>query len=398
MKKPFLVSLSIFSLLIIGTLLIVLYGRGYRLKFQDGKAQLSGTGLLATSSIPKGAEVFINNHLTTATDNTIDLLPGEYKIKIFKEGYFPWEKKIRIQKEVVAEANALLFPTAPKLENITASGIDNPTIDPSLTQIAYTTASQSARKNGIYVLDMAPRSLLTLQSSTQITDETVDNFSKASLSWTPDGKQIIATVSASVRGVPTAYLLKTNSFNDNPQDITEIMGSLEIQWVREKQEKEKARLGGLKPKLRELITSYLSIIEWSSDETKILYIASQSATIPIIIHPPLIGANTSIEDRKIKKDNLYVYDIKEDKNYRVLNELPTPTTYLRWYPDSKHLIYVHDNKIEMMEYDGTNQTTVYAGPFAENYVFPWPSGSKILILTNLNNPTIPPNLYTIGLK
>ena len=243
MKKPFLISLAIFALLIIGTILITLYGRGYRFQFLNGKAQISGTGLLVTSSIPIGAEVFINNHLTTATDNTINLSPGKYTVKIFKEGYFPWEKKIIIQKEVVAAADALLFPTAPKLENITASGIDTPTIDPSSTQIAYTTASQqSVRKNGIYVLDMAPRSLLTLQSSTQIADETIDNFSKSHLSWTPDGKQIIATVSASIRGVPTTYLLKADSFNDSPQDITEIIGNLDAQWTKEKQEKEKARL------------------------------------------------------------------------------------------------------------------------------------------------------------
>jgi hypothetical protein len=69
-----------------------------------------------------------------------------------------------------------------------------------------------------------------------------------------------------------------------------------------------------------------------------------------------------------------------------------------WYPDSKHLVYVHDGKIDMMEHDGQNQTTVYAGPFVDHYVFPWPDATKLVILTNLGNPTIAPNLYTIGLQ
>jgi len=42
--------------------------------------------------------------------------------------------------------------------------------------------------------------------------------------------------------------------------------------------------------------------------------------------------------------------------------------------------------------------TLYAGPFIDHYVFPWPDGSKIVILTNLSNPSVAPTLYTIGLK
>jgi hypothetical protein len=52
----------------------------------------------------------------------------------------------------------------------------------------------------------------------------------------------------------------------------------------------------------------------------------------------------------------------------------------------------------MLEMDGTNDTTIYAGPFIGSSVFPWPNGEKLVILTDLNNPTILPNLYTISLK
>ena len=69
-----------------------------------------------------------------------------------------------------------------------------------------------------------------------------------------------------------------------------------------------------------------------------------------------------------------------------------------WLSDSKHIIYVEKGKINIMDYDGINMTTVYAGPFIDHYVFPWPDGSKIVILTNLGNANTSPNLYTIGLK
>ena len=69
-----------------------------------------------------------------------------------------------------------------------------------------------------------------------------------------------------------------------------------------------------------------------------------------------------------------------------------------WFTDSKHLIYVRDKELKIVEYDGLNETTVYAGPFIESYIFPWPDATKILFLTNLGNSRITPNLYTISLK
>jgi hypothetical protein len=123
----------------------------------------------------------------------------------------------------------------------------------------------------------------------------------------------------------------------------------------------------------------------------------------LIINPPLIGTDSTPQVRNIIKGQVYVYDIKEDRNYLILSTLPAPEIAsgelpLMWYPDSKHLVYVHDGRIDMMDYDAQNQTTVYAGPFVDDYVFPWPDATQLVILTNLGNPNIAPNLYTIGLK
>jgi len=389
----------IFLFLIIVTIIVVLYGKGYRFGQTEGKPGLSGTGLLVATSQPNGAQIFVNNHLTSATNNTINLAPGEYDVKIVKDGYFPWNKKIKIQREVVSKADALLFITTPKLEGITDSGVANPVIDPSLRQIAFTVASQSARKNGVYILDMTSRPILTLQSaSTQIVDDTLDKFSQGIPSWSPDGRQLVATVSSRL-GFPTTYLLNTN-FNQNPRDVTETLGNVNETWILQRETKERSRIDGLKPVLRNVISQDFKILSWSPDETKILYTASQSANIPTIINPPLIGTDSAPEIRLIQKGSVYVYDIKEDKNFKILDYIPYATRPLplTWFPDSEHLIFVNDSQINIMEYDAQNKTTVYAGPFVDNYVFPWPDASKIVILTNLGNSNLVPNLYTIGLK
>jgi hypothetical protein len=404
MKKGALYIVTI-VFLIVATIAVISYGKGYNFNFGNGRIEILGTGLLAVTSEPDGAGIYIDNHLTSATNNTVNLAPGQYDVKISKSGYSTWNKKVKIEKEVVSSVYALLIPTAPKLDNITQVGISNPVMDPTRTKIAYTVSSSSdPRKNGAYILDMGLRPILTLQSSsTQIADDTIDNFSKSTLSWSPDAKEIVATISAGLN-TATTYLLKT-SFNENPKDITATLATVNLTWKEQKDTQDKSQLLGFKTSLQNLIKENFTILSWSEDETKILYVASKSATLLSIIDPPLIGTNSTPEEREIKKGTIYVYDIKEDRNYKILDAMPENKSQdfingfpLNWFTDSKHLIYVENQKIDIVDYDGQNRTTIYAGPFIDGYVFPWPDGSKILILTNLGNSTSLPNLYTIGLK
>jgi Tol biopolymer transport system component len=216
------------------------------------------------------------------------------------------------------------------------------------------------------------------------------------LAWSPDGSQLMATISA--LSSETTYLLDPKTLNQTPSDITETMASVNPIWQKQQAEKDKAQMDSLPSKLKKLVTGNFKILSWSADETKILYTALDTTSLPTIITPRLIGTNSTPEQRDLKKDAVYVYDIKEDRNYKILDSLTGTEVPLTWFPDSKHLIFVHNQKVDIMEYDSTNLTTVYAGPFVDHYVFPWPDGSKIVILTNLGNPSIDPNLYTITLK
>src|SRR5258708_5010144 len=316
MKKQLILSVCILLFLLIGTILLIFYGEGYRLDFSSNHKIVAGTGLLVATSLPDGAQVQINGHLTTATNNTLNLSPGTYDVKISKDGYFPWKKTIVIQNEVVSKAEATLFPTAPGLQSITAMGVASPTIDPSGTRLAYTVSSQSGAlniKNGIYVLNMAANSFLPLQNgASQIVNDNIDKFSSSSLLWSPDGQNLLATISAS----STTYLLNVTSFNDSPKDVTETLSSVQTTWIKEKADADKAQIAQLPVVLKTIITKDFSVIGWSDDQTKILYVASQSATIPQIIKPTRIGSDSTLEQRTLEVGNVYVYDIKEDHNFR----------------------------------------------------------------------------------
>ena len=70
-----------------------------------------------------------------------------------------------------------------------------------------------------------------------------------------------------------------------------------------------------------------------------------------------------------------------------------------WFPTSRHLVLTLPGKIDIMEYDRTNWVTVYSGPFVDGFMAPWPGGSRIIIMTNLNpGVSAIPNLYTVNLR
>ena len=100
---------------------VIAYGRGYRVDVR--KNSLKPTGLISATSDPVGAQVLVDNQLKTATNNSFAIEPGWYTVRIIKESYIPWEKKIRIQGEVVTRADAFLFPTSPSLSPLTRTGM-----------------------------------------------------------------------------------------------------------------------------------------------------------------------------------------------------------------------------------------------------------------------------------
>ena len=410
-KRQFVLSLFLLFILVSITTGVVLYANGYRFSFSPSSAGISKTGILNASSLPKGAQVYIDGHLTSATDNAINLAPGKYEVTIAKDGYNPWKKDVQIQEQFVSEADAVLFPSAPSLQSISSSGVQAPILDPSGTKLAFRVASQSAVKNGIYILDMNTRSfpvLLTQSNSTQIVTDATDTFSMAQLSWSPDGNQILASIPSPVAsGAASTYLLQANTMNTTPRDVTATLSSITADWQTKLADKKAARLASFSPKVRKMIADTMKIIAFSPDDTKILYEASESATLPVIIQPRRIGNNLLYETRDVKKGSIYVFDLREDLNTKVMDTAPESTCMdnqpncispLTWMPDSDHLLLVQDKKISIVEDDGSNLTLIYAGPFVEPYVYPWPDGTKIVIMTNLNNLATPPPFYTISLR
>lgn len=434
MTKRSFISAIIFVLILLASGLIVFFSRGYRINLQS--KSLKSTGLLVATSFPDGASVFIDGKLTTATNNTINLNPGFYQVKISKEGYIPWEKKLKIQGEIVTKTDAQLFPGNPELRPLTSLGVIDPTLSPDGTKIVFFVSnndnSTPLSKDGIWILNITDHTLPINPQLVQIAKSTLAlDWSTAKLYWSPDSKEIIAAF-YSKETLTKVYLLSADQLNQTPQVITATLETLLNSWQEEKQLKEKRIIESLPLGFQEIASTSAKKIALSPDETKVLYTASKDTEIPQIITPPLLGTNSQEETRKLKVGNTYVYDIKEDKNFEVFKNppqpsqkpiKPTPTAKNKiapsptpnieeklrditndkpssfWLASSRHLVFIENSTIYVIEYDGTNKQALYGGPFEDSYLFPHADGSKLIILTNYNKSRgTTPNLYAINLK
>ncbi len=396
MLRTILIVLVI-SIVAIGA---IAYGKGYRItKDESGRQIVAGTGLLVITSSPDGARTFIDGELSTATDDTINLKPGKYTVKIEKDGYFPWEKEIVIKNEQVTETNALLFPKAPQLTNLTTTGISNPVSDSKGQILAYTVASASANLNGVYIMNLNRGFLPIGDAHRQISSNLIDNFSEATLEFSPDSSELLATITPTASGSARSYLLRTNEFNPSPLLVTASADTIRENWKQDMEEILDERLRSMPKNARILAKEYFANPLFSPEEDNILYTASASGTLSIAINPPIPSTNSTPEVRNVVEGNLYVYNIKDDKNY-LFREKTEDTEFPQfiWHPDNRHLYYIENNRINSVEYDGFNKTTVYAGPFINNFLVPWPDGAGMVILTSFNDSSIPPNLYRIIFK
>jgi hypothetical protein len=468
-QKALLASLSGIAFVVIGTYIAIQFGKGYR----PSRQGMAGTGLLAANSFPPGAEVYIDGKLSTATDDTLNLPPSEYEVELKKLGYLPWKKRLTVLEQLVTQTNAELFRAVPSLSPLTLSGVANLKPSPNGQKIAYAVASASAQaKKGLYVADLTPSNFpgTTNPQPKQIAKEINGfDFTTANLLWSPDSNQILVSFDSDADSV---LLLDANSLNqiDELPDVSVRLSVILSEWEEEIAIRETKQFALLPEPMQLIATSSAKNVYFSPNEEKMFYTATASATIPEGIIPPLPASNTQPQERTLNPGTLYVYDLKEDRNFAITEMVsPTPNesnenatkthpataetikqllllpnysvpsdsasvsalartntgpfnvlqvkndllqtfanfdshyssllvSNLQWYPNSNHLLIRGNDRIELVEYDNTNRIVLYAGPFNKEFVYPWPDGRKLVIVTNLNAALSLPNLYTVDVK
>ena len=407
-RKRITIFATLGTVILILTILVIKLASGYRPDFTTGG--LRPTGLLVATSIPDGAQIYLNGKLKTATDETLNLSPDEYQVEIRKDGFHSWKKTLIIKKELVTETDAHLFSSFPDLKALTFTGAENPILSPDKQKVVFSVATASATKKGLWVLDLGDLPLGLARSPRQIIASAPGgrDFTQAGYQWSPDSKQILVTLAdrPAPLGHPTArpgqtiteyFILDTDRLNEDTQliDISTTLDLVLDRWKLDQDMGLKEQISNLPKQLLASLENKVDNLQFSPDETKILYTATASASIPAEIIPPLPSANSQPEERNLEPGRIYVYDIKEDRNF-FIRKTADPGT-ISWFPTSKHLFLVQTDKITILEYDNTNYTDVYSGPFENSFAFPFPGANRLLILTSIN-PDTPPNLYAVTLR
>lgn len=390
MSKQFIIT--IITLILLGVLAGagVLLAKGYRLSSKGGT--IAGTGILSVNSIPDQASVYLDDHLTTASNANINsLVPKAYQVKIVKEGFITWEKQVEVKEGLVSEVKATLFRAIPTVYPLTYTGVGQLVLSSDGQKLVYAVPG-SDKKSGVWVWQLSDRPIAFARGSEKIQvaqPQSGIDYTKAKFRWSPDSNQLLVTLS------DRYLLLEINRLNDPPRDITAIIQPTIKAWDEDQKVRDMAKLEVIQDLSVRKIASGAAVLKWSPDETRILYCTQNCA------------------DPKEKQGGLKVVDLGLNKSF----DLPR-ADYYHWLPDSKHLILVENLeknlkaneqpglvpvfprvKISVVEADGFNQAEIYVGNLDPQSVFPWPDGSRLVVISSLPTATASqPNLYGINLK
>lgn len=441
MSKQFLITIVTLVVIAAAAVAAVYFVKGFTFSPTEGK--MVGTGILALSSTPDGASVYIDGHLTTATNTTLSQLqPKTYDVKIIKDGYIPWEKEITVAAGLVSEVKPTLFPALPTIYPLTFNGVNQVLLSPDGQKLAFTVPYSSdtstRQKGGVWVWTMtgAPISFTRGNQPQQIVASTSDlDFSKGTLRFSPDSTQILATLQqGGVAGdVNTRnYLLPVNgqvSISDL-KDITPIVANTTKSWDGDLKTEDQARIMAINDVAARDVASKSAVLKWSPDETK--FIAGPAAekgsgnpsSVPSVT-PAVQGQSLPTPTPQPLLSGYKVYDLGSPIQVEPTTKPATPTSNqpqsgqikeydlppalaYYWLPDSKHIIIVMQDeqssgpegrKIGIADFDGSNVAVIYAGKFDGTNVFAWPDSSRIAVLTSFATPTASvPNLFGINLK
>lgn len=175
---------------------VILYSSGYRIDWnpaQNGK-RIVQTGGLFFKIEPKQASIYLNEKLSKKTDFFFgsalieNLIPKEYDIKISKDGYYSWEKKLTVkEKEVTEGKRIVLIPENLNFNDI-SKGVEDfwPSPDDKKMVLKESATGTSSRWS-LKLYDMERDVKSQLISESEVYSKGADFLS---LEWSEDSKEI----------------------------------------------------------------------------------------------------------------------------------------------------------------------------------------------------------------
>lgn len=203
------------------SVLFILSAKGYSVHFEKGAIKFEKTGMLIISTKPIGADIFLNGKniskktaafFSVKIDN---LSKGKYVLTLEKEGYYKWEKEVRISPEMVTWANyALLFSKNPKIEK---TDFDGNLVEyiPSMDNKAALILAKTKDGEVLYKMQNSSGEKTTLLETAKLTEE--QRFSDIKVvDWSKDHRYVL--ISGTLKGDRRHWTVNTES--KSAEDLT----------------------------------------------------------------------------------------------------------------------------------------------------------------------------------
>lgn len=388
-----LIYITFIIIFLVASPLIVLYTMGYRYNFTKGRVQK--TGILKITSLPRSADIYLNGvKNSNQTPAKIEkVLPGDYEIKLSKNGYFDWQKKLAVYENGTTFAeNVILWKQGQPLTLSTTSP-SSWLVSPDKNIIAF------ANDKNISLLDVNSGIFGEISGgNVAIITTLVAQGEVQLISWSPSGRYLLVQASPM-----DYYLIDTIAKNNKKitgKNYTNLKwdSTVDNLYGLNKSGLWQIDLSSLKTKL---ITNkiggqnfyfYNRYIYWLNNQALSRQtINSQSAVEKIAELSCSVGCQiNAIKDGRAlvldsANNNLFIVDLNRQlktivasaKNLSWLNDnslifynefeiyifnfakdspelitrLGTPINAAIWHPEGRHLIFSSDGKIKIIELD-----------------------------------------------
>ncbi len=341
---------------------IVFYTVGYRYNFKKNKIQK--TGILILNSKPKEAKIYLNDRLRKEKTpaKITNLLPDEYFIKIEKENFHPWQKKLTVESNLTTFAEDIILfkrslPSEIKISQInsaplfaqdnqfdrdfeknqtsTTSKINLISLSPDEKKLAYTLNLEHGKEIWILTLNNKKEQLIYRTSN-----ENKIDF----LEWDPASQKILITIMTSDNF--KKYLI----FDlENPEKIS-LYSRLQDFYFQFK---------NIKNKETPVNFANYNLIEGSNQFVTLIDRESQTL---LIIDPK---TNEKIFETKAKGGQwfsdggkllffndfeLWIYNLASNEK-KVITRYSKEILDAEWYLNSNYILLLTNNTIKSIEID-----------------------------------------------
>jgi len=381
---------------LVATPLIVLYTMGYRYNFTKGRVQK--TGILKITSLPRGADIYLNGiKYTGQTPAKIEkVLPGDYEIKLSKNGYFNWQKKLAVYENGTTFAEDVILWKQSQSLILSTTSPSSWLVSPDKNIVAFVSGSE------IGLLDINSGIFGEISGGNIEIISTLANEDGIKLiSWSPSGRYILARISDAL----VSYFLIDTMAKTNKKISGSGKSYITIKWDSatdnlyglDKAGLWQVDLSSLKTTLVTKIGGndfyfYNRYLYWLNNQglgrqtadgqgaieqianlncSTACQINTIKGSKALIIDPTdknlfIIDLNRQLKNITataggldwLNNDSLvfynyfeiYIFDFSKDSP-ELITRLGTPITAAIWHPQGRHLIFSSDGKIKIIELD-----------------------------------------------